>query len=163
MSASCEVFSWNQNLGISRVISLIPEGSQRLWAVEEFEARRRLLASDMDLPNDQIRYGAILLQQPGNRHPIRGSGALTHDIEAHNKEHPMAQATLKNQRTIIANDRVILRNQRKILGNQRRLKLLLGNQFKILRNQKAIIKNQKKILAAHARLITKYSAGAPRR
>ena len=38
----------NQNLGISRVISLIPEGSQRLWAVDEFEARHRLLASDMD-------------------------------------------------------------------------------------------------------------------
>jgi len=30
-------------------------------------------------------------------------------------------------------------------------------------NQKAIIQNQKKILAAHARLITKYSAAVPRR
>ena len=37
-----------QHLPISRVINLIPERSQRLWATDESEARRRLLASDMD-------------------------------------------------------------------------------------------------------------------
>ena len=35
-------------LPISRVINLIPEASQRLWAVDESEGRRRLLASDID-------------------------------------------------------------------------------------------------------------------
>ena len=48
----------------------------------------------------------------------------------------MAQATLKNQKKIIANEAVIIRNQKKLLNNQVRLTLLLGNQFKILRNQK---------------------------
>ena len=37
----------SQRLPISRVINLIAEESQRLWAVDESEARRRLLASDM--------------------------------------------------------------------------------------------------------------------
>jgi asparagine synthase (glutamine-hydrolysing) len=37
----------NQNLPISRVINLISEGSQRLWTIDESEARRRLLASDI--------------------------------------------------------------------------------------------------------------------
>jgi len=37
----------NQQLPISRVINLIEEESQRVWTVDEFEARRRLLASDM--------------------------------------------------------------------------------------------------------------------
>src|SRR6476646_5800039 len=33
---------------LSRVINLISEGSQRLWTIDESEARRRLLASDVD-------------------------------------------------------------------------------------------------------------------
>jgi asparagine synthase (glutamine-hydrolysing) len=37
----------NQQVPISRVINLIPEESQRLWAIDDAEARRRLLASDM--------------------------------------------------------------------------------------------------------------------
>ena len=37
-----------QQLHLSRVINLIPEGSQRFWRTDESEARRRLLASDMD-------------------------------------------------------------------------------------------------------------------
>jgi asparagine synthase (glutamine-hydrolysing) len=38
----------SQHQTISRVINLIPEESQRLWAVDEAEGRRRLLASDVD-------------------------------------------------------------------------------------------------------------------
>src|SRR5438046_1891461 len=38
----------NQHLPISRVINLIPSGSQRFWTVDESEALRRLLASDVD-------------------------------------------------------------------------------------------------------------------
>jgi len=38
----------SQHQPISRVINLIPEESQRLWTVGESEARRRLLASDVD-------------------------------------------------------------------------------------------------------------------
>ena len=37
----------NQLLPISRVINLIPEESQRLWSIDEPEARRRLLAGDI--------------------------------------------------------------------------------------------------------------------
>ena len=37
----------NQPLPISRVINLIAPESQRLWTVDESEARRRLLASDV--------------------------------------------------------------------------------------------------------------------
>src|SRR6266496_2611051 len=37
----------NKQLPISRVISLISEDSQRLWSVDESEARRRLLAGDI--------------------------------------------------------------------------------------------------------------------
>src|SRR5689334_24436961 len=33
---------------LSRVINLISDGSQRLWTIDESEARRRLLASDAD-------------------------------------------------------------------------------------------------------------------
>ena len=33
---------------VSRVIHLISEDSQRLWTTDESEARRRLLASDVD-------------------------------------------------------------------------------------------------------------------
>jgi asparagine synthase (glutamine-hydrolysing) len=38
----------NRELPISRVVNLIPPESQRLWSVDESEARRRLLASDTD-------------------------------------------------------------------------------------------------------------------
>jgi asparagine synthase (glutamine-hydrolysing) len=38
----------NQKLPISRVINLIPEESQRLWSIDESEARRRLLAGDTE-------------------------------------------------------------------------------------------------------------------
>jgi len=38
----------NKHLPISRVINLIPAESQRLWTGDESEARRRLLASDVD-------------------------------------------------------------------------------------------------------------------
>jgi asparagine synthase (glutamine-hydrolysing) len=38
----------NQHLPISRVINLIPAESQRFWTGDESEARRRLLASDVD-------------------------------------------------------------------------------------------------------------------
>jgi asparagine synthase (glutamine-hydrolysing) len=38
----------DQKLPISRVINLIPKESQRLWKIDESEARRRLLASEMD-------------------------------------------------------------------------------------------------------------------
>src|SRR6476469_7135162 len=38
----------SQHLPISRVINLISEESQRLWTTDESEARRRLLASDVD-------------------------------------------------------------------------------------------------------------------
>ncbi|HEV7836512.1 MAG TPA: asparagine synthase-related protein [Gemmatimonadaceae bacterium] len=37
-----------QHQPISRVINLIPKDSQRLWAVDESEGRRRLLANDVD-------------------------------------------------------------------------------------------------------------------
>jgi asparagine synthase (glutamine-hydrolysing) len=37
-----------QQLHLSRVINLISEGSQSLWATDESEARRRLLASDLN-------------------------------------------------------------------------------------------------------------------
>ncbi|MGH7603971.1 MAG: asparagine synthase-related protein [Gemmatimonadaceae bacterium] len=38
----------NQHRAISRVVNLIPGESQRLWGIDESEARRRLLASDID-------------------------------------------------------------------------------------------------------------------
>src|SRR5712671_2751089 len=37
----------SQHLPISRVINLISDESQRLWTIDESEARRRLLASDI--------------------------------------------------------------------------------------------------------------------
>lgn len=37
-----------KDLPIARVMNLIPRDSQRLWSVDESEARRRLLASDVD-------------------------------------------------------------------------------------------------------------------
>jgi hypothetical protein len=54
----------------------------------------------------------------------------------HNKEAPVAQATLQNQKNIIANQRAIVANQTKILRNQQ----------SILKNQKKILSNQSKIL-----------------
>jgi hypothetical protein len=75
-------------------------------------------------------------------HHLRRDGRIS------NKGKPMAQATLKNQQTIIS-------NQKQILRNQDRLKMLLRNQDKIVRNQQAIIKNQKKILANQGRILAR--------
>ncbi|MEO7823567.1 MAG: asparagine synthetase B family protein, partial [Gemmatimonadaceae bacterium] len=36
----------SKQLPVSRVINLIPAGSQRLWSIDESEARRRLLSGD---------------------------------------------------------------------------------------------------------------------
>jgi hypothetical protein len=55
-----------------------------------------------------------------------------------NEERAMAQATLKNQKKIIANQRTIVTNQ-----------------GRILKNQKAIVKNQKKILKNQGRILRK--------
>ncbi|MGI9076022.1 MAG: hypothetical protein ACR2G6_01690 [Gemmatimonadaceae bacterium] len=100
--------------------------------------------------------GKTLLPRGQIRHCIPGGGGETpHDIEAQKRKQAMAQATLKNQKTIIANDRAIIKNQRRILRNQDRLTLMLGNQARILRNQQAILKNQKKILANQARILAK--------
>src|SRR2546423_1544005 len=54
------------NLPISRVINLIPKLSQRLWAVDESEARCRLLASDMGAVLD-IDGSFALVAQDGER------------------------------------------------------------------------------------------------
>ncbi len=56
----------NQSLPISRVINLISEGSQRLWTTDESEARRRLLASDVDEVL-QIDGSFALVAQDGER------------------------------------------------------------------------------------------------
>jgi len=56
----------DQHLPISRVINLISEGSQRLWTVEESEARRRLLASDVDAVL-RIDGSFALIAQDGER------------------------------------------------------------------------------------------------
>ena len=56
----------NQKLPISRVINLISDGSQRLWAVDESEAQRRLLASDVDAVLD-IDGSFALVAQEGER------------------------------------------------------------------------------------------------
>src|SRR5437868_4544504 len=42
------VFSDMTQQHLSRVINLIPSDSQRFWTIDESEARRRLLASDLD-------------------------------------------------------------------------------------------------------------------
>src|SRR5207302_360048 len=65
----------------------------------------------------------------------------------------MAQATVKNQRTIITNENVIIANQKKILRNQDQLTVQIRNQEKILRNQEAIVKNQKKIISNQGRIL----------
>lgn len=56
----------NQHLPISRVVNLIPEESQRLWAVDESEAQCRLLASDMGAVLD-IDGSFALIAQDGER------------------------------------------------------------------------------------------------
>ena len=56
----------NRQLPISRVISLIPEGSQRLWSIDEREARRRLLAGDIEAVRD-IEGSFALIAQEGER------------------------------------------------------------------------------------------------
>jgi asparagine synthase (glutamine-hydrolysing) len=56
----------NQHLPISRVISLIPEKSQRLWSVDESEARRWLLAGDTDAVLG-IAGSFALIAQEGER------------------------------------------------------------------------------------------------
>src|SRR3977135_3571478 len=56
----------SQHLPISRVINLISDESQRLWTVDESEARYRLLASDMDAVLD-IAGSFALMAQDGER------------------------------------------------------------------------------------------------
>ena len=56
----------NQHLPISRVINLIEERSQRLWAIDESEARCRLLASDIGAVLD-IDGSFALIAQDGDR------------------------------------------------------------------------------------------------
>src|SRR2546423_12508619 len=51
---------------VSRVINLVPEQSQRLWTIDESEARRRLLASDRDAVLD-IDGSFALVVQDGER------------------------------------------------------------------------------------------------
>jgi asparagine synthase (glutamine-hydrolysing) len=56
----------NPQLPISRVINLISEGSQRLWATDESDARRSLLASDIGSVLD-IDGSFALVAQDGER------------------------------------------------------------------------------------------------
>ena len=56
----------SQHLPVSRVINLISEESQRLWVVDESEARYRLLASDMGAVLD-IDGSFALVAQDGER------------------------------------------------------------------------------------------------
>lgn len=56
----------SQHLPISRVINLISDESQRLWTVDESEARYRLLASDMDAVLE-IAGSFALTAQDGER------------------------------------------------------------------------------------------------
>jgi asparagine synthase (glutamine-hydrolysing) len=56
----------NRYSTVSRIINLIPPESQRLWSVDESDARRRLLASDMDAVL-QIDGSFALLAQDGER------------------------------------------------------------------------------------------------
>jgi asparagine synthase (glutamine-hydrolysing) len=56
----------SQHLPVSRVINLIAKESQRLWAVDESEAQRRLLASDMGAVLD-IDGSFALVAQDGER------------------------------------------------------------------------------------------------
>jgi asparagine synthase (glutamine-hydrolysing) len=56
----------NQKLPISRVINLIPEESQRLWSIDESEARRRLFAGDTEAVL-RIDGSFALVAQDGER------------------------------------------------------------------------------------------------
>jgi hypothetical protein len=67
---------------------------------------------------------------------FRGSAAL-HTQRNVNEGAAMAQATLKNQKKIIANQKTIVTNQGKILKNQ---KAIVKNQRKILKNQGRILR-----------------------
>lgn len=61
------VFSrMSQHLPISRVINLIAPGSQRLWSIDEAEARNRLLADDMK-PVLDIAGSFAIVAQDGER------------------------------------------------------------------------------------------------
>jgi asparagine synthase (glutamine-hydrolysing) len=64
--ANSDGLRMNQKLPISRVINLISEGSQRLWEVDESEARRRLLASDVGAVLD-IAGSFALVAHEGER------------------------------------------------------------------------------------------------
>src|SRR6267378_1341747 len=59
-------FRMDQKLPISRVINLIPEESQRLWSIDESEARRRLLAGDTEAVL-RIDGSFALVAQDGER------------------------------------------------------------------------------------------------
>ena len=56
----------NPQLPISRVVNLIPEDSQRLWSIDEPEARRRLLAGEIGTVLD-IDGSFALIAQDGER------------------------------------------------------------------------------------------------
>ncbi|HEY7235710.1 MAG TPA: asparagine synthase-related protein [Gemmatimonadaceae bacterium] len=56
----------NRPLPISRVINLIPDTSQRLWSIDVGQARRRLLANDVD-PVLAIDGSFALVAQDGER------------------------------------------------------------------------------------------------
>jgi asparagine synthase (glutamine-hydrolysing) len=56
----------NQHQPISRVISLIPEDSQRLWSIDESEAKRRLIDGDVTRVLD-IDGSFALIAQDGER------------------------------------------------------------------------------------------------
>jgi len=56
----------NQQLPISRVINLISAESQRLWSVDESEARRRLIAGNVEAVLD-IDGSFALVAQDGER------------------------------------------------------------------------------------------------
>src|SRR6267378_7450602 len=56
----------NQKLPISRVINLIPEQSQRLWSINESEARRLVLAGDTEAVL-RIDGSFALVAQDGER------------------------------------------------------------------------------------------------
>jgi hypothetical protein len=59
----------------------------------------------------------------------------------------MANASLENQKKILARQDKIMSNQRQILANQVKLGKVLANQREIVRNQKKILANQAAILA----------------
>ena len=56
----------NQHVAVSRVINLVSSESQRLWSIDESEARRRLLAGETDAVLD-IDGSFALVAQDGER------------------------------------------------------------------------------------------------